>query len=400
MWAFILLLGIEPMSAQDLLSGDRSSNHPILFTGDTAVLETGEPRKDLDCTVTPGKAALGFDLKFHSGYSVSIPMWELEGSGNGLAVLFRVSPKSAANDPVYFLQKIRVARITETSGAANLDGVFDLGEGSYRVDWLMRDLSGRYCSSFWDVEAALAPKDKQMAVALPPQTVRPSEDERFQAEPPVHREPHAPLSVKVLMNFAPQKPAAATLDPQDKIALVSILRNLSRNPRIGKISLVAFNIQEQRVLYRQAFSEQIDFPAMGTALKSLNLGVIDLGRLGNRNGDTEFLSSLIRNETTADASSDGLVFVGPKSLVDSSVPQDDLKQIGELDYPVFYMNYIPDPQATPWRDAIGRTVKFFKGRVYTISGPRDLWNAVAEVVDRIAQSKQIRSAAVPTGGIH
>ena len=39
-----------------------------------------------------------------------------------------------------------------------------------------------------------------------------------------------------------------------------------------------------------------------------------------------------------------------------------------------------------------------KGREYTISGPRDLWNAVSEVVSRIAKSKQLKlSSGTPTG---
>jgi len=68
--------------------------------------------------------------------------------------------------------------------------------------------------------------------------------------------------------------------------------------------------------------------------------------------------------------------------------------VGEVDYPVFYMNYSLEPQKTPWRDAIGHAVKFFKGTEYTISRPRDLWFAVSEMVSRIVKSKQGRSAAV------
>ena len=58
----------------------------------------------------------------------------------------------------------------------------------------------------------------------------------------------------------------------DTVALVSILRRISREPQFGKFSLVAFNIQEQRVLYRQSSSERIDFPALGHALESMKLG--------------------------------------------------------------------------------------------------------------------------------
>ena len=95
------------------------------------------------------------------------------------------------------------------------------------------------------------------------------------------------------MNFAPQDSTSATLQPLDTDALFSILRNIAREPRIGNFSLVAFNIQEQRVIYRQDDASQIDFPALGEALNSLNLGTVDLKRLNQKHGDTEFLASLI-----------------------------------------------------------------------------------------------------------
>lgn len=376
------------MHAQDAIGP-----HPILMPGDMAVLDSGEGRKDLVCTVVPEKPLLGFDLKFHTGFSVGIPMRELEGPGNMLSILFRVTAKAADQNqaPIYFHQQFKVPSIGSDGGTATLAGVFDVGEGAYHVDWFVHDFAGRFCSSSWDLDAERSAKDRQVALALPPMTVRRSEEEQFQAEPPVIRSMDAPpLNIKVLMNFAPQRPDSASLDPVDRLALISILRNLSRNPQIGRFSLVAFNLQEQQVLYRQDSSDHIDFPELGSALKRLSLGTVDLRQLEKKHADTDFLSSLFKKETS-DQGLDGLIFVGPKALLDANVPDDDLKQIGELDYPVFYMNYSRDPQVIPWKDSISHVVKFFKGREYTISGPRDLWNAVTEVVSRISKSHQTRS---------
>ena len=392
--------------AQEIIPGSGPSGLPALVNGDLAVLETAEPRKDLNCTVTPEKLTLGFDLKFHAGFSVTLPLKELDGGGNMLSIVFRVTSKGSS-EPVYFGQHFRVPPINEVSGMAALDGSFELGEGDYHVDWLMRDFTGRYCSSYWDMSAVLAQKDKQLTVAVPAQSVWANQNEQFQAESADRPMADHPLNVKVLMNFAPQRPEAATLLPQDRSALVSILRSLSRNPRIGKISLVTFNVQQQRVIYRQDFSDQIDFPALGQALKSLNLGTVDVRALGNKN-NLQFLATLARNEmpahqnpaqqNPANQNIDGLIFVGPKSLVDLSIPDEDLKQIAEPEYPVFYMNYTPDPLAAPWRDAIGKMVKFLKGREYSISGPRDFWNAMSEAVEKMAKQKEMRSGAGISGG--
>jgi hypothetical protein len=383
---------------QQIISGSGPDSRPILVNADIALLEDAEPRKDLNCAISPDKPTLGFDLKFHAGYSVSIPIKDLEGSvsGSRLSLVFRVTAKD--RPPVYFDQHFRVPPIREPSGTAVLDGTFDVGEGDYHIDWLMRDFEGRYCSSYWDLSAALSPKEKQVAVALAPQAVTATQDEQFQAEPPVARIAENPLNVKVMMNFAPLRVEAAALLPQDRVALVSILRNLSRNPRIGKISLVTFNVQQERVIYRQDFSNQIDFPALGRALKLLNLGTVDFRQLTHKNGDTQFLADLTRNELAARENVDGLIFVGPKSSIDASIPEENLKQIGEPDFPLFYMNYTPDPLAVPWRDTIGRMVKFLKGREYIISGPRDLSNALSEVLDRIVKSKGARPAVAPARG--
>src|SRR5688572_33203228 len=40
------------------------------------------------------------------------------------------------------------------------------------------------------------------------------------------------------------------------------------------------------------------------------------------------------------------------------ISTDTLKQLGDVKTPVFYMNYNLNPQTTPWRDAIGNTVKY------------------------------------------
>ena len=157
----------------------------------------------------------------------------------------------------------------------------------------MRDRSERVCSFSWDSEAALAAKDRSINLAIGPGEIQRTDREQFKEEPPVQRVSNEPpLNVKVLVNFAPQDSASAALQPVDTSALVSILRSISREPRIGKFSIVAFNMQEERVVYRQEGADRIDFPALGEAINSLNLGTVDLKRLGEKHGDTDFLAEL------------------------------------------------------------------------------------------------------------
>jgi hypothetical protein len=125
---------------------------------------------------------------------------------------------------------------------------------------------------------------------------------------------------------------------------------------------------------------------------------VDLKRLSDKHGDTDFLSDLIQREVGSDKlHPDAVIFAGPKVMLDSNVPQDSLKQISNVEFPVFYMNYNLNPQAVPWKDAISRAVKAFRGTEYTISRPRDLWFAVSEMVSRIVKSRNGKPAAAISG---
>jgi hypothetical protein len=381
-------------SGQTLMGGGTREGPVRLFNSDRAVLEAGEPRTDLPCTVAHEKPVLGFDLKFHARYSVSVPLQELSGSENLLTILFRVRSLDDQGDQTYFTQKIRVPEIDEAAkGEAYFEGGFDLGEGRYQVDWLIRDRAERVCSDYWELAAELPQKDRQIAVVVPPNSILASEFEQFRPEPPVERNPDAVLNVKVLVNFAPQNSRASTLQPADLGALVSILRTISRDPRIRRFSVTAFNIQEQKVLFRQENVDQIDFPAIGESVKELKLGTIDLARLNRKNSETDFLARLFREEIPAgNEAPDGVIFAGPKAMLEANVSPDVYREMGPLSYPLFYMNYNLWPNQIPWRDSIGHAVKHFRGVEYTISRPRDLWYAVSEIVSRVSKTRLTRHA--------
>src|ERR1051326_3222766 len=85
----VLLVTSGILAAQDLMPASGPGGAVRLFSSDAAILEAQEVRKDLPCTVTPVKATLGFDLKFHTGYEVSVPLKELAGPENQLTMVFK-----------------------------------------------------------------------------------------------------------------------------------------------------------------------------------------------------------------------------------------------------------------------------------------------------------------------
>jgi len=105
------------------------------------------------------------------------------------------------------------------------------------------------------------------------------------------------------------------------------------------------------------------------------------------------VADLITQEVKdAKDSPDALVFAGPKVMLDDALSADTLRQLSDVKFPVFYMNYNLNPQANPWRDSISAAVRFLKGVEYTISRPRDLFFAWSEIMGRIVKLKAGRTA--------
>jgi hypothetical protein len=393
-----------PAPSQMLLKPSQPGETLNLLPSDMAVLEAGDIRQDIPCTVTDRKAELGFDLRFHGGFDVTVPLRELAGNGEILTVVFRVFPHDAPLRAAYFVQHFNVPPIEEDAkGDAVLQGGIDLGEGNYHVDWLMRDRGEHLCSSSWDLDAQLPPKDKPMPLFITANQVTESILQPFtnDAANDGNKPTDDNLTVKLLVNFAPQDAYSAALQRSDTDALVSILKTIQRDPRVAHLSLVAFNIGEGRIVYRQEMATRIDFQALGKALQSMKLGTINVQNLEQKHSETDFLQNLITTEVGGSTHPDAVIFAGPKAMLSADVPQDSLRRIGDIDCPVFYMNYTLNPQATPWKDSISHAIRTFKGTEYTISRPRDLWFSTSEMVGRIVRHKRERALSTAGGaGAH
>jgi hypothetical protein len=337
---------------------------------------------------------MGFDLALHARYEVEVPLEELAGSGNTLTAIFRVTLRNSRGEPVYFRQNWVVPSLdARTKGSAYLRGEFMLGTGEYQIDWLMRDRADRFCSEYWHISAKLRGKDSQITMRLPPGTVQPVPADVFAAEEPVQREQRDPLKVRILLNVAPHSAGAGEMRPDETAALLSILRSAAREPRIGKFSVSAFNIEQAEVVYQEDDRPHIDFPGLGRALKQVRWDTIPFQKLLQRNREVEFLVGLLNHEAGPDQP-DALIFVGSKSAAATGAWSGSLKSLGERSYPVFYLNYDADRRTSAWRDLIGAIVKFWRGSEYTIEQPRDVYFAWAAVMAQITKVKdrQLRPA--------
>ena len=388
--AAVLLCCGEVCLAQTLLRPSLDGGAIRILGTDRAILWSPENRDDLPCHVTPAKPRLGFDLQFTAGYLAAVPLDSISGQGNGLRVLFRIKPLNGSDEEVYFWDSYSVPPIEPgTKGDASIPGRYKLGPGKYRVDWLMRDQGERVCSAHWEIETSIPGVIEQRAATRDPFTVGPNEVEVFLEEPPVRRA-RGPklLHLKLLVNFTPTDPRDLRLRPYDLQNIVSILRAISREPQVGSFSLVAFNMQEERVVFEQENVHRIDFPRLGEAVEAIEGGMIDISQLQDGDSGSRFLTELLtKHMGEQDPKPDAVIILGPKLMLEKKISKQVLLENPQVNAPVFYLVYNTDPFVYPWRDAISSVLKIYQGLEYTISLPKDFGRAMKDMLRRLSGQK-------------
>jgi hypothetical protein len=394
------------LRAQEMITAAEYTgvNIPI---SDLAIFEAGIDRSDLRCKVEHADPVLGFDMNFHAGYQAELPLSEVGDGENMLSVLFRIYPVDRPKEKRYFLQRFKVPEFPdreedeEIKGNAYLQGTVLAGAGKYKMDWLMRDRRERVCASSWTFEVQPYTEGEALPITLTPGVVRSAPAHPFQEvhELAVPKDAtRASLHVKLLVHFAPLNLRSATLQPVDLAALLSIVRSVARDERVGRISLVVFNVREQRVLYRQNGVERVDYQAVGKAIESMQQGTIRYDLLADKNSDTRFLTGLITTEMSTEDPVDAVVFVGPKVMLQENPPAEMLSEAAQVEFPLFYVNYNLNPRENPWRDAIGHAVKYFRGSEFTVHRPQDLFQAVRKMFTDIEDFRTRKLAAHRTVG--
>lgn len=388
-------------AAAGLLQGqqlfDSVPGSPLrLLATDVAVLGGDENRDDIDCSVEPLKPRLDFDLKYTAGYAMRLPAAAVSPDGEQLRVLFRVQPLGTADaGPVYFRQTFDVpARREHQDGTGWFQGLYFLGPGRYKVDWLMRDLQGRVCSAHWRTRAPRPGYKDRPAAAAPANLVAPYRSDIFLEEPPVARAraPLGGLHVRVLLNLAPLDRSRFKISDYELASLVGMLRSLHREPSIGLFSLTAFHAYDRRVVYRAERATRLDFPALGKAVRESPAGLVDAEALADEAGEQRFLAELL-NAALAPSPlrADAVVVLGFKVEREAGIPR-ELLSVPAGGEPVFRFTFNRSPRSYPWPGAIEAALAPYGLTTHSITGPQDYTRAVASLLDRIERS--------PAGAAH
>ncbi len=346
-------------------------------------MESPWDEKALECSVTPIKPALNFAFRIQSGFTVRIPMNQFDGKGHGWAILTRITPREGERQPVFLASRTPLPDVPKNKVEVEMGGGYLLGEGRYDVRWMLLDDQDRACHKDWSIEAKLTGAERQARVAMRPNTVAPFSLRGSPGAAPAHDDV-APLRITILMHAAPLSPRRNRLRGTDGMLLVGSLSALMERLPTRSVRMVAFNLEQQREIYRRDEFTLDSIQQVLHALNGLELDLVDYHTLLNRRGHMDLLAGLLNQEMHAAQPSDAVVILGPVARSLDKPPRDLLeKPEGELPR-FFFFRYKPwFRQAAALPDTLTLAVNRLKGRVLTIRTPAEFAKAIDQL-ERLA----------------
>ena len=363
--------GQEPLNAVDsrrigrLLDSDRS---PDL----------------LHCSILPRKPTLDFAFRFDVGYIVTCSLSTFGGRASKIFVIARVTPEGGK--PLLLGESYRLPEASAATKSSKLrqdvqmSGGFAVGEGEYQVEVLVADQeSGRTSRKRWRARVARNRSQGAAYVAVPPGSVIPMGVRPW----PVKMDTSGKgLRVTVLLNAAPLNPRNPALRAWDRAFLLGSLSSLLKQIPCASVRLRAFNLDQQRELFRQDQFDDAGFMELAESLRTLELGTVSYRVLEQRQGWLDLLLDYANRELMAADPSDVVIILGPRTRYFAEVPRKKLKG-RETPNPHFYaFEYLPG-YVQHFPDAISSLTKRLGGTAYEIYSPGDLARSIQKMLAQV-----------------
>ncbi|MCB1021174.1 MAG: hypothetical protein KDC27_14680 [Acidobacteria bacterium] len=341
-------------------------------------------QRTLDCHANVIAPQLDFEFRFFTGYHVSIPAAQMLGPARSVVLQVSVTPLDREDaEPVRMQRAERAGPIPESLRRQRVEvsGSFVVGEGRYDVLWQMYDSLGAYCEIKWRIEAKRSRGERDLRLSIKPGEVGESRVYLFRPQK-IRPQPEAgkPLDLRVFLNLDPwrHRRASAGVRLFEFVPRLAALRALARHPRVGRISLVAYSMEEQSVYLRSELRDEVEFSDLESAIEKLSPAFVSIDQLG-KHKPRDFFGELMTTDFPGDGPADAYVFLGPDAELGRSLPGEAKRAIARPAAPVFMLQTL----RTPWRGVIGNFVDDMRGREYRFSQPKDLGEDVEDIMQRI-----------------
>jgi hypothetical protein len=356
--------------------------------------KTAAKREQLGCYVDTKKPFVDFAFRFEAGYVVHCPLREFQGQASKLLAYLRVRPEGAL--PIILGEGYRLPGIPPVlrsridlhhfNTEIEFSGVFAVGEGEYPVELVLADDHNRYCERRWKVRAAHSRSDEAIPVSMKPNTAAPIAIPRWDEQ---QAAPGKRLRVTVLLDAAPIDPASLKLRAWDRAFLLDSLFSLLRQLPSDSVRVVAFNLDQQRELFRQDRFDGLGFSKLSQALQDVELGTVSYRVLERQQGWSELLAGLVNAEVSAKDPPDAVIFLGPATRITRRVPEELLTARTTQKPQFFYFEYFPTA-GNDYPDALHHLTSACNGKVFRIHSPGELAQGIQKMQEQL---KQIASTA-------
>lgn len=370
-------------------------------------INSGQRHNSLDCFVASWGPSLDFDFRYGAGFDVAISMKQLK-PGEDVTAYLKVTPQGGA--PVFLERAIQVPTAPHDQAAAFLvsgnrrrfqvtgSGRFSVGEGKYSVELVVLDAEGRSCHEQWKLQTGKYP-DRSVPAAMDPGDIAATEraawDGRLDANG---------VRLSVLLDAAPVNPFAARMHAADRAFSMEALAALLREMPCQSVQIVAFNLQQQRDVFRDENFDADGFSRLAAALETLELSTVPVEAL-KRGNNIQYLRRLAR-EQLASGQFDAVVFVGPNLRTTYDNPQ--VQPAESTSTRFFYLEgYETFPAVyglppgigprvmiqrdIPFPDSIEYLTKELHGSVFHIASAKDLAMAIPKMLAQLGTPQRSES---------
>lgn len=377
----LVLAGICSASlglGQYVLEPDKIQSAAQFFTPDS-------DEQHLACKVIPLQPHLSFIFRIQTGYAVRVPLKQFSGAGHRWVVLTRVVPESGG-EPTYLVSRWSLPAIPKTKREVEIGGMFLVGEGHYRVDWILGDDRNRYCRKSWSIDAKLKSDERGTNIGLAPGSVSELSLRRWSSLGNQSDDAHPIRRLTVLLHAAPLVSRRTRLAAQDRGILLGSLVSLLETLPAQSVRLVVFNLDQQKELFRQDIMTPEAFESVAESMRNLQLQLVNYQVLQNRLGHIRLLTDLLNNEIHAAAPSDAVIVLGPTARFADPVPDIPLEENMPR---MFYLQFKPDwDRGQDFPDSIDFAMKKLRGKTLIVHNPDDYAKAIRQIEMQLSGDKR------------
>jgi hypothetical protein len=356
----------------------------------TRILDTLPAHDTLKCTIHDWKPFLDFTFRFDAGYFVRCPFEEFGGQEFRLATYTRVTPKDGS--PIIFAELMLVpAAPPEVKAGANLkklhaeldmSGGFSVGEGEYKVEVLVTDNRNRLCRKHWSIRAERSHSQADIPVALEANTISHIWPDPWDGKLVT---PGQGYRVTILLDAMPMNPRESKLRVWDRAFLMQSLRSMLQHLPCESVRLVAFNLDQQKELYREEHFDADAFRELARTLRTTELATVSYKALQRGPQGVSFLSDLVRKESAEPHPSDLVIFLGPTTRFGQKMsgPLAHAQQNQHF----FYFEYFPFSGAN-FPDSIQHLTAALRGTTYQMHSPADFSKAMQKMLAQLDRERE------------